>query len=108
MKLSLVSKHAIVCGGTDGIGKSAAELLAGSGCEVTLVARNQEKLEMVKSSLPNDHGQDHRVVCTDFNEPDGLKEKINVQSRMQPLRPEALAKQEGQRVAWESIAWNIE
>ena len=78
MKLSLVSKHAIVCGGTDGIGKSAAELLAGSGCEVTLVARNPEKLEMVKSSLPNDHGQDHRVVCADFNEPDGLKEKINV------------------------------
>ena len=78
MKLSLVSKHAIVCGGTDGIGKSTAELLAGSGCEVTLVARNQEKLEMVKSSLPIDHGQDHRVVCADFNEPDGLKEKINV------------------------------
>ena len=47
MKLSLENKHAIVCGGTDGIGKSTAELLAASGCEVTLVARSQKKLEMV-------------------------------------------------------------
>ena len=38
MKLSFENKHAIVCGGTDGIGKSTAELLAVSGCEVTLVA----------------------------------------------------------------------
>ncbi len=45
MKLSFENKHAIVCGGTDGIGKSTAELLAASGCEVTLVARNQKKLE---------------------------------------------------------------
>ena len=38
MKLSFANKHAIVCGGTDGIGKSTAELLAikpwskSSGC----------------------------------------------------------------------------
>ena len=51
MKLSFANKHAIICGGTDGIGKSTAELLAASGCEVTLVARNQKKLEIVKSSL---------------------------------------------------------
>ena len=30
MKLSFENKHAIVCGGTDGIGKSTAELLAAS------------------------------------------------------------------------------
>ena len=77
MKLSFENKHAIVCGGTDGIGKSTAELLAASGCEVTLVARNQKKLEMVKSSLPLNHGQNHQVVCADFNEPNELKERIN-------------------------------
>ena len=77
MKLSFANKHAIICGGTDGIGKSTAELLAASGCEVTLVARNQKKLEMVKSSLSLDHGQNHQVVCADFNEPNELKERIN-------------------------------
>ena len=44
MKLSLINKHAIVCGSTDGIGKASAILLAKQGCEITLVARNQNKL----------------------------------------------------------------
>ena len=63
MKLSFANKHAIICGGTDGIGKSTAKLLAASGCEVTLVARNQKKLEVVKSSLPLNHDQNHQVLC---------------------------------------------
>ena len=32
---------------------------------------------MVKSSLPLNHGQNHQVVCADFNEPNELKERIN-------------------------------
>ena len=49
MTLSLLNKHAIVCGSTDGIGKESALLLASKGCEITLVARNQEKLNKTKS-----------------------------------------------------------
>ena len=49
MMLSFKNKHAIVCGSTDGIGRSTAQLLASLGCEVTLVARNQKKLERVKA-----------------------------------------------------------
>ena len=45
MNLSLENKHAIICGSSDGIGKASAITMAQRGCEITLVARNQEKLD---------------------------------------------------------------
>ena len=76
MKLSLNNKHAILCGSTDGIGKASALLMAQRGASLTLVARNQKKLDQTLSELSTDHGQVHFSVCADFNEPDQLKEKI--------------------------------
>ena len=70
MKLSFANKHAIICGGTDGIGKSTAELLAASGCEVTLVARNQKKLEIgLKLFLDSVD----RVASVSLDKKDGVK-----------------------------------
>ena len=76
MNLSLNNKHAILCGSTDGIGKASALLMAQRGASITLVARNQEKLDQTLSELSTDHGQVHFSLCADFNEPDQLKEKI--------------------------------
>jgi len=76
MKLSLINKHAIVCGSTDGIGKSSALLLANHGCEITLVARNQDKLNKTISELNQNNNQVHQSVCADFDDPENLKSKI--------------------------------
>lgn len=76
MNLSLNNKHAILCGSTDGIGKASALLMAQRGASITLVARNQKKLDQTLSELSTDHGQVHFSLCADFNEPDQLKEKI--------------------------------
>ena len=76
MNLSLNKKHAILCGSTDGIGKASALLMAQRGASITLVARNQKKLDQTLSELSTDHGQVHFSLCADFNEPDQLKEKI--------------------------------
>ena len=76
MNLSLNNKHAILCGSTDGIGKASALLMAQRGASITLVARNQKKLDQTLSELSTDHGQVHFSLCVDFNEPDQLKEKI--------------------------------
>lgn len=76
MNLSLNNKHAILCGSTDGIGKASALLMAQRGASLTLVARNQKKLDQTLSELSTDHGQVHFSLCADFNEPDQLKEKI--------------------------------
>ena len=49
MKLSLINKHAIVCGSTDGIGKASALLLAKQGCEITLL--HGIKISLIKRNL---------------------------------------------------------
>ena len=77
MKSSLEKKHAIICGSTDGIGRSTAILFASLGCEVTLVARDQGKLDKALSLLENAHGQVHQTICADFNDPEDLKGKVN-------------------------------
>ena len=76
MNLSLKNKHAIVCGSTDGIGKGSALLLAERGASITLVARNNDKLNQTLSELSTQDCQTHFTICADFNQPDQLKEKI--------------------------------
>ena len=45
MDLGLQGKHAIVTGGSRGIGKAIARELAREGVDVAIVARNKEALE---------------------------------------------------------------
>jgi len=52
MNLGLQNKKALVCGSTQGIGKATAILLAEEGVNVTLIARNEEKLKAVLAELP--------------------------------------------------------
>ena len=79
MNLSLKHKHAFVCGSTDGIGKASALLMAEYGCEITLIARSQEKLDSTLSKLAQNNDQNHSTVCADFDDPETLKEKVNSQ-----------------------------
>lgn len=72
MNLGLKNKNALVCGSTQGIGKAAAILLAEEGANVTLIARNKEKLKAVISELKNEN-QMHSYLVADFSEPNELK-----------------------------------
>lgn len=76
MNLNLQHKNALVCGSTQGIGKAAAKELAALGANVTLVARNEKKLEQVVSELDTANGQTHHYIVADFQDPEGLQEKI--------------------------------
>jgi len=77
MDLNLKGKRAIVCGSTQGIGKAIAFELAELGAEVTLVARNENKLIDVLDELPNKNAQKHHYICADFTELDRLKTVID-------------------------------
>ena len=74
MENNLNDKTAIVCGSTDGIGKSIALLMANRGCQIILVARNQDKLDSTLSEL--NKNQAHSSVCADFDKPEELKKNI--------------------------------
>lgn len=75
MNLGLQNKNALVCGSTQGIGKASAIQLATEGANVTLVARNEEKLKRVLAELPNTN-QSHSYIVADFTNPSDLKEKL--------------------------------
>ena len=78
MNLDLKNKNAIVCGSTQGIGKSTAIELAKLGANVTLIARNENKLLNVLNELDKSKGQVHSFVCIDFADTEKLKEKVNL------------------------------
>jgi len=74
MNLNLNNKNALVCGSTQGIGKATALALAAEGVNITLVARNEDKLKQVLSELPQQ--RNHNYIVADFSNPKDLKEKI--------------------------------
>ncbi|RBW61357.1 short-chain dehydrogenase [Tenacibaculum sp. E3R01] len=79
MNLNIQNRNALVCGSTQGIGKASAIQLAEEGVNVTLIARNEEKLKKVLDELPNNN-QRHAYIVADFSNPKELKEKIEATS----------------------------
>ncbi|HEY0656406.1 MAG TPA: SDR family oxidoreductase [Chryseosolibacter sp.] len=77
MNLDLQGKKAMVCGSTQGIGKASAIELALLGAEITLVARNTEKLESVRKELPALHGQRHNFLVADFSDLASLESALS-------------------------------
>jgi len=78
MNIDLTNKNALVCGSTAGIGKAIAIQLAKLGATITLVARDQGKLQETLIELPHDKGQKHNYFVADFTNPQQLKDKVEV------------------------------
>lgn len=76
MNLSLKGKRAIVCGSTQGIGKSIAIKLAENGASVTLIARNENKLKNVIKEIKDINSNEHNYIVSDFNDIDTLEKKF--------------------------------
>ena len=74
MDLDLLGKNALVCGSTQGIGKATAQALAKMGATVFLLARNEEKLQKVKSELDASKGQKHDYLCADFSDVNSVRD----------------------------------
>jgi len=76
MKISLKNKKALIGGSSRGIGRAIAQQLAASGASVTVMARSQDKLKSLTSSLPTNNGQQHQYLVVDYTNFDAYKEII--------------------------------
>lgn len=77
MQQDLRGRHALVCGGSEGIGLAAAEALAALGADVTVLARRPGRLSEVAAALPRVHAeQQHGFVAADAAETAALGEQV--------------------------------
>lgn len=87
MNLDLVGRHALVCGGSQGIGRAAALELAQLGADVTVLARSREKLQAVLDSLPKTHpAQTHSSIATDANDAVAFGAAVENLARNRPVQ----------------------
>ena len=87
MNLDLTGKHALVCGGSQGIGWAAAIELAALGADVTLLARSREMLEAALATLPKIHpAQQHALIAADMSEHMELRAKVEATANAHPVQ----------------------
>ncbi len=67
MDLKLVGKRVLITGGSKGIGRAAATVLADEGCDVTLVARDQGALDQVARAIRERRQVNVRTISADLS-----------------------------------------
>lgn len=76
MNLDLSGKKALVCGSTQGLGLASAVELALQGASITLMARNEKRLQEAVKKLNTSKGQQHHYLVADFQKPSMVKDVI--------------------------------
>jgi len=81
MDMMLTGKTALVCGGTQGIGRACALELARLGARVLVAARNRDSLAKAVSDLQGTSGGSgpgagHDWLAVDFTDPAGLESAV--------------------------------
>ncbi|MGH8126312.1 MAG: SDR family oxidoreductase [Rhodanobacteraceae bacterium] len=86
MDLDLTGRHALVCGGSQGIGRACAVELAKLGANVTALARRGDVLKQVVADLPRTHAsQTHDHLIADSGDTDGLRAAVQALVAAHPV-----------------------
>jgi 3-oxoacyl-[acyl-carrier protein] reductase len=86
MDLNLNGRHALVCGGSEGIGRAAARELALLGADVTVLARRAEALQDVVAALPRSGAQQHGWIAADVAQTDVLRAQVEALAAGKPVQ----------------------
>ena len=76
MDLQLNGKRVLVTGGSRGIGKAIARVLAHEGCDVALLARNEKALHASAAELAAESGRTVVGVCGDTTSDEQVKAAV--------------------------------
>ena len=68
MDLKLEGKGALITGGSKGIGRACAEMLASEGCALHLAARGKEALQRAKETIESRYGVAVEIHAVDLSE----------------------------------------
>ena len=85
MDLNLTGKHALVCGGSEGIGRATAHELALLGADVTVLSRRPEALQQVVAALPLGGAQAHGWIAADVADAARLKAQVEALAAGNPV-----------------------
>jgi len=85
MDLNLQGRHALVCGGSQGIGRASAEALAMLGARVTVLARRESVLAEVIAGLPPVAGDAHQGIAADLADTASLREIVGARIAEAPV-----------------------
>jgi NAD(P)-dependent dehydrogenase (short-subunit alcohol dehydrogenase family) len=77
MDLGLTDKRALVTGGSRGIGKAVASVLAAEGCDVAIAARGQEALEATAGELAAASGRRVVPVVADTGSDESVRAMVD-------------------------------
>jgi 3-oxoacyl-[acyl-carrier protein] reductase len=87
MNLDLTGRHALVCGASQGIGRASAIELAQLGADVTVLARNEARLQDLVAALPRLRAdQRHGYVAADMTDAAQLRARIEAVANAHPIQ----------------------
>lgn len=85
MELDLTGKTALVCGASKGLGKAIAIELAKLNARLILLARSEDKLQMVLAEINQLNGLSNEAIAIDLSNHKLLKSKLDDQLESGPI-----------------------
>jgi 3-oxoacyl-[acyl-carrier protein] reductase len=73
MELGLGGKSVLITGGSKGIGKATAQVMAGEGARVLICSRNQATLDDAAAAIRKNTGKDIETIADDLSTLDGVE-----------------------------------
>ncbi|GIS68966.1 MAG: hypothetical protein CM1200mP8_5240 [Chloroflexota bacterium] len=77
-----MGKKALVTGGSDGIGKAAADRLAGAGANVIICARRTDHLRNAAEQISNGKTSKILPITCDVTKPEDIKNAVSEAIRL--------------------------
>ena len=81
MDLQLKGKKALVTGGSEGIGKGIARVLAQEGCDIAICARKKDVLEATAAEIRKATGRDIVAIPADLTQPADAENFVHAAAR---------------------------